>query len=114
METVETPNPALLEKLAKYSGLIDMAKNAPDILAHSGLWQSIVNELDLMGITETVGSLTGAVTKGVSDATQGLDADKVAANISASVGASITGLFSMIESIGTLHQGFKNEDKMAT
>lgn len=113
VETVETPNPALLEKLAKYRGLIDMAKNAPDILADSGLWQSIVNKLDVMGTTETVGGLVGAMTKGVSDLTNNSDADKVAADVSSSVGASITGLFSMIKSIRTLYNGFKNKDKMA-
>jgi hypothetical protein len=108
------PNPVLIEKLTKHRGLVDMAKNAQDILNDGDIWKSIVSETDVMGTAETIGGIAGAATKSGGDGSQKISgADKVAADISASVGSSITALFSTIKSIRTLYQAFKDKDKMA-
>jgi hypothetical protein len=108
------PNPVLIEKLTKYRGLVDMAKNAQNILNDGDIWKSIIAETDVMGTAETIGGIAGAATKSGGDGSQKISgADKVAADISASVGSSITALFSTIKSIRTLYQAFKDKDKMA-
>lgn len=108
------PNPVLLEKLTKYRGLVDMAKNAQSILNDGDVWKSILDETDVMGAVETVGGIVGAATMSGGNGSQALSgADKVAGDISASVGSSITAMFGMIKSIRTLYQGFKDKDKMA-
>jgi hypothetical protein len=108
------PNPVLIEKLMKYRGLVDMAKNAQAILNDGDIWKSILDETNVMEVTETVGSLAGATTKGGGDGSQAISgADKVAGDISASVGSSITALFGIIKSVRILYQGFKDKDKMA-
>jgi hypothetical protein len=113
-ETAETPNPVLLEKLTKYRGLVDMAKNAQDILGNGALWASNLSETDKMGQAETAGKLAGSATTAGGSGSQKIDgADQIAGNISASVGSSITALFSIIKSVRTLYQGFKGNDKMA-
>jgi hypothetical protein len=108
------PNPVLIEKLLKYRGLVDMAKNAQTILNDGDIWKSILDETNVMEVTETVGGLAGATTKAGGDGSQAISgADKVAGDISASVGSSITALFGIIKSVRTLYQGFKDKDKMA-
>jgi hypothetical protein len=108
------PNPVLIEKLFKYRGLVDMAKNAQDILGNGDLWSSNLNETDNIGKVETAGKLAGAATRAGAGGSESISgADKVAGTISASVGSSITALFGMIKSLRTLYQGFKGNDKMA-
>ncbi len=112
-ELGESVNTALIEKINKNRGLVEMAKNAPDIISDSQIWNSLTNKWDKIGITETVGGLTGDLTKAGSESTLGIDPEKVAANVSSSVGSSITTLFTMIKSIRTLYKGLAKKDKMA-
>ena len=125
IETEATPNQALLDKLVKYRGLVDMAKNAHNVLADAGMWKAIVNKTDVMAVSETVGGITGDVLSTNNGMASGLTAkaisatnvlsvnDKVAEEVSAVAGSSIKTLFSLINSIKTIYQGFKTKDKMA-
>jgi hypothetical protein len=108
------PNLALMEKLVKYEGLVEMAKNAQSIINDADIWSSILNGTDVMGTVETIAGIAGASTTSGAIISQSINgADKIAGDISASVGSSITTLFQLISSIRILYNGFKGKDPMA-
>jgi len=108
------PDMALIWKIEKYRGLVDMAKNAQSIVNDVDIWNSILAETDVMGTVETIAGIAGASTTSGAIVSQSIKgADKIAGDISASVGSSITTLFQLISSIRILYNGFKGKDPMA-
>lgn len=120
-----------LKKVSENKGLIKMAMHASTVLGKKAIWDSFNPEMDKLGIAMKVGDLSATGISTGSSAGMSLDgtaektaqrisdtgnknavAEQAAGDISASIGSSISLLFSTIKGISKMMEAYKGKDAL--